>query len=194
MCEMCLDDSVSYRPASTVTDELDNQVITDHRSISDIASDKLKIQEDSCEAEEKRKQIGDEFYREADIDLDTEPAVVELTGSIIATVTTDQASTIATTEDPIISVPVFSVKSEETSQLTQTQAQVSSDQESDHNSCSPARSSPTTDTVYTASIAIQSEHAPIHHIFQEDLSTSGQSGQPQGKLSKESSHRMTCLA
>ena len=74
--EMCLDDSCSYRTEDTIAnntqsilnDELDNQVITKGEQITtgDNSNQKDTEIEENLDAEDKRKQIGDEFYRESE--------------------------------------------------------------------------------------------------------------------------------
>ena len=175
---MCLGDSGLYRQqadADCVTDELDNQVITN--------GDDNKLSED-LEAEtkeepqpEKRRQIGDEFYREAEAESEGEARIVKLTTSII-TVSSDSLEAIPTSvlatsnkTPTIVSTEAFLANSIESELNQKLQEQVLSDQESS----SP---SPRQET--------EEHHAPppaLHtsSIYHQDLSGQTVGQGPQGK-------------
>ena len=117
--EMCLDDSCSYRTEDTIAnnagsilnDELDNQVITKGEQITtgDNSNQKDTEIEENLDAEDKRKQIGDEFYRESeDIEVDNSPKIVKLTGSLIAvtSVGLEDGNIGTTVDNNVLSFPV----------------------------------------------------------------------------------------
>ena len=172
---MCVDDS-EFRPeqppVEPVTDELDNQVISSQVSENSVLSELTNISADTEEVEEKRKQIGDEFYRESEPGQET---VVQLTGSIIAV--TSDSKTPSSESDSSNSPPPL---------------QPSPPPTTDHHPPGPpSPEHPAEQSLYTASIAISAsvepvEHGHISNIFQEDLSSAGHQAlvraeQPRGK-------------
>ena len=214
---MCLDDSCTYRaeqsnPQQTgnIIDELDNQVITKGENSDQEGDTQPEPVEDSIEAEEKRKQIGDEFYRESSEEIEEGDKVVKLTGSLIAVtsealnISGDSIETGDTGDTAIISFPVPVVTSVikpqlctvvETATLAtqhyiseselqqKLQEQILSDHEGSSNSSPPHSVSPGSGPSHHQ-IAVLS-HNPengLSNIFQEDLSSSGQQPEPQGKI------------
>ena len=172
---MCVDDS-EFRPeqppVEPVTDELDNQVISSQISENSVLSELTNISADTEEVEEKRKQIGDEFYRESEPGQET---VVQLTGSIIAV--TSDSKTPSSESDTSNSPPPL---------------QPSPPPTTDHHPPGPpSPEHPAEQSLYSASIAISAsvepvEHGHISNIFQEDLSSAGHQSlvraeQPRGK-------------
>ena len=172
---MCVDDSVfrpEQPPVEPVTDELDNQVISSQISENSVLSELTNISADTEEVEEKRKQIGDEFYRESEPGQET---VVQLTGSIIAV--TSDSKTPSSESDTSNSPPPL---------------QPSPPPTTDHHPPGPpSPEHPAEQSLYSASIAISAsvepvEHGHISNIFQEDLSSAGHQSlvraeQPRGK-------------
>ena len=177
---MCLGDSGLCREeadADCVTDELDNQVITngDDNKISDELQ--AGTSPASPQQPQKRKQIGDEFYREAEAESEGEARIVKLTTSII-TVSSDSLEAIPTSvlatsnkTPTIVSTEAFLANSIESELNQKLQEQVLSDQESS----SP---SPRQET--------EEHHAPppaLHtsSIYHQDLSGQTVGQGPQGK-------------
>ena len=166
---MCLDDIGDFRPAaaeSGITDELDNQVITSETEQETKQEPQQPKQEEAeLSEEDKRKQIGDEFYQEAE----AENIEVKVTGSIIA-VTSEAipvTGTFSLQTDPEAATEELGHKLEE---------QLLSDSP-------PANtSSPSPPPVSSGATIISFIQAPDHGIlesrlFQEDLSGQ-QTGQP----------------
>jgi len=166
---MCLGDSGLCREeadADCVTDELDNQVITngDDNKISDELQ--AGTSPASPQQPQKRKQIGDEFYREAEAESEGEARIVKLTTSII-TVSSDSLGAIPTSvlatnnkTPTIVSTQAFLASSLECELNQKLQEQILSEQDS--SSPSP-RHSPQQDL----------QDAPAVHtanIFHPDLS------------------------
>ena len=167
---MCLDDIGDFRPAAAgITDELDNQVITQETE-TETKSEPQPAQAEEAELseEDKRKQIGDEFYQEAEAEsLKAENIEVKVTGSIIAV--TSEA------------IPVTGTFSLQTDQEAATEELGLKLEEQLLTDSPPANSSPSPPPVSTGATIISFIQAPDHGIlesrlFQEDLS--GQTGQP----------------
>ena len=185
---MCLDDIGDFRPAAEsqpenqgITDELDNQVITSTSGKRETEAEcESPPAQSEAEAElteaGKRKQIGDEFYQEAE--AETQSVEVKVTGSIIA-VTSEAGGLISVS--PGTAIPVshaFSLQTaqeaaEELGQKLEEQLLTSSP---------PGHASPSPPPTYCpAPTIISLLPAPENGItpaglFHEDLS--GQTGQP----------------
>ena len=191
---MCLDDIGDFRPAERaesqgITDELDNQVITSEelQTKTEFPPQPQPAQseaETELSEDEKRKQIGDEFYQEAETES-VQNIEVKVTGSIIA-VTSEAGELISVAQETAIPVTgTFSLHTaqEDTEQLGQKlEEQLLSDS-------SPANTSPSPPPVPTPTI-ISFIPAPENGLnpsglFQEDLS--GQTGQPP-QLQPEGKH------
>ena len=181
---MCLGDSGLCREeadADCVTDELDNQVITngDDNKISDELQ--AGTSPASPQQPQKRKQIGDEFYREAEAESEGEARIVKLTTSII-TVSSDSLGAIPTSvlatnnkTPTIVSTQAFLASSLECELNQKLQEQILSEQDS--SSPSP-RHSPQQDL----------QDAPAVHtanIFHPDLSGHPVQQGPEGKNSRK---------
>ena len=194
LCEMCLDDIGDFRPAERaesqgITDELDNQVITSEELQTKTECPPQPAQseaETELSEDEKRKQIGDEFYQEAETES-AQNIEVKVTGSIIA-VTSEAGELISVAQETASAIPVtgtFSLHTaqEATEQLGQKlEEQLLSDSP-------PANSTPSPPPVPTPTI-ISFIPAPENGLnpsglFQEDLS--GQTGQPP-QLQPEGKH------
>ena len=167
---MCSGDSGLYREtepeSDCVTDELDNQVITngDQASLSDPETPAPSL--DPAEQTEKRKQIGDEFYRGAEAESEGEARIVKLTTSII-TVSSDSFEAIPTSvlatnnkTPTIVSTQAFLASSLESELNQKLQAQLLSDQDS--SSPSPRHSPELQQNNHGALHTDLSGH-PVHH-------------------------------
>ena len=188
---MCLDDIGDFRPAESqgITDELDNQVITSEELETKTECPPPPAQseaETELSEDEKRKQIGDEFYQEAEAES-AQNIEVKVTGSIIA-VTSEAGELISVAQETAIPVTgTFSLQTaqEATEQLGQKlEEQLLSDSP-------PAKSTPSPPPVPTPTI-ISFIPAPENGLnpsglFQEDLS--GQTGQPP-QLQPEGKHSL----
>ena len=192
---MCLDDIGDFRPAvesrpesQGVTDELDNQVITSAELETKAECPPPQPAQSEGETElpeDKRKQIGDEFYQEAETES-VQNIEVKVTGSIIA-VTSEAGELISVSQETAVPVTgAFSLQTtqEATEELGQKlEEQLLSDSP-------PANTSPSPPPPVTAPTIISFIPAPENGIdpsglFQEDLS--GQTGQPP-QLQPEGKH------
>lgn len=161
---------MELRPAAAgITDELDNQVITQEtESETKPEPQPVEAEETELSEEDKRKQIGDEFYQEAEAEsLKAENIEVKVTGSIIA-VTSEV-------------IPVTGTFSLQTDQEAATEELGHKLEEQLLTDSPPANTSPSPPPVSTGATIISFIQAPDHGIlesrlFQEDLS--GQTGQP----------------
>ena len=173
----------------SVRDELDNQVITVTAGQPSETSETDSPPEDIKEEELtlKRKQIGDEFYREAEAESEGEARIVKLTTSII-TVSSDSLEAIPTSvlassnnkTPTIVSTQAF-LASELQSELNQKlQEQILSDGST--GSPSPHHS-PSQDFPPEISVASVDPHNALHSqdIFHPDLSGHPVQQGPEGK-------------
>ena len=177
-----------------VRDELDNQVITVRELREGVAGSKSSESPPAEDTKEeltlKRKQIGDEFYREAEAESEGEARIVKLTTSII-TVSADSLEAIPTSvlassnkTPTIVSTQAFLASSLESELNQKLQEQILSDGSS--SSPSPPRQSPEQDFPPEISVADQTSHA-LHSsdIFHQDLSGHTVQQGPEGKNSRE---------
>ena len=172
-------------------DELDNQVITVTRGEASQISETPPPEDTKEELTQKRKQIGDEFYREAEAESEGEARLVKLTTSII-TVSSDSLEAIPTSvlagsnkTPTIVSTQAF-LASELQSELNQKlQEQILSDGSS--GSPSP-RQSPQQDFTPEISCADQNNALHTEDIFQPDLSGQPVQQGPQGKREQHAIH------
>ena len=191
---MCLDDIGDFRPAAEsqgITDELDNQVITSEELETKIEcpcppQPAQSEEETELSEDDKRKQIGDEFYQEAETES-AQNIEVKVTGSIIA-VTSEAGELISVSPETAIPVTgAFSLHTaqEATEELGhKLEEQLLSDSP-------PANTTPSPHPVPTPTI-ISFIPAPENGLnpsglFQEDLS--GQTGQPP-QLQPEGKHSL----
>ena len=192
--EMCVtDDSCVYRTEdSSVTDELDNQVITKGDNTTDISDNRIieQVLDNNIEAVEKRRQIGDEFYREAE-DIEADPqhqrqSVVQVTGTVIA-VETGGGQCEDNFSVPVVTsvdtgVPALELKLEEAKILSDTQDSSNSPPSSSPPPPHPVISGPTTIPITVLPVTVPENVlavSTVSDIFQEQLS--GQQ-EPEGKV------------
>ena len=176
-----------------VRDELDNQVITVRELREGVAGSKSSESPPAEDTKEeltlKRKQIGDEFYREAEAESEGEARIVKLTTSII-TVSSDSLEAIPSSvlapnnkTPTIVSTQAFLASSLESELNQKLQEQILSDGSSE--SASP-RHSPEQDFPPEISVAAQTNNA-LHtsDIFHQDLSGHTVQQGPEGKSRRE---------
>ena len=192
--EMCVtDDSCVYRTEdSSVTDELDNQVITKGDNTTDISDNRIieQVLDNNIEAVEKRRQIGDEFYREAE-DIEADPqhqrqSVVQVTGTVIAVETgggqCEENFSVPVVTSVDTGVPDLQLKLEEAKILSDTQDSSNSPPSSSPPPLHPVISSPTTIPITVLPVTVPENVlavSTVSDIFQEQLS--GQQ-EPEGKV------------
>ena len=171
-----------------VRDELDNQVITVREGESNKISESPPPEDSKEELTLKRKQIGDEFYREAEAESEGEARIVKLTTSII-TVSSDSLEAIPTSvlatnnkTPTIVSTQAFLASSLESELNQKLQEQILSDGSSE--SPSP-RHSPEQDFPPEISVADQNNALHTSDIFHQDLSGHPVQQGPEGKSSRE---------
>ena len=172
--------------ADSVRDELDNQVITVTNGEASKISESPPAEDikEELELTHKRKQIGDEFYREAEAESEGEARIVKLTTSII-TVSSDSLEAIPTSvlassnkTPTIVSTQAFLASSLESELNQKLQEQILSDGSS--GSPSP-RHSP--EQHFSPEISCAAAHNALHteDIFQQDLSGHPVQQGPEGK-------------
>lgn len=170
----------------SVRDELDNQVITVTNGEASKISESPPAEDikEELELTHKRKQIGDEFYREAEAESEGEARIVKLTTSII-TVSADSLEAIPTSvlagsnkTPTIVSTQAFLASSLESELNQKLQEQILSDGSS--GSPSP-RQSP--EQHFPPEISVAARHNALHteDIFQQDLSGHPVQQGPEGK-------------
>ena len=192
---MCLDDIGDFRPAAEsqgITDELDNQVITSEELETKIEcpcppQPAQSEEETELSEDDKRKQIGDEFYQEAETES-AQNIEVKVTGSIIA-VTSEAGELISVSPETAIPVTgAFSLHTaqEATEELGhKLEEQLLSDSPPANTTPSPHPPIPTP-TIISFIPAPENGLNPSG-LFQEDLS--GQTGQPP-QLQPEGKHSL----
>ena len=171
----------------SLRDELDNQVITVTNGEASNISESPPAEDIKEELTLKRKQIGDEFYREAEAESEGEARIVKLTTSII-TVSSDSLEAIPTSvlassnkTPTIVSTQAFLASSLESELNQKLQEQILSDGSS--GSPSP-RHSP--EQNFPPEISVAGPHnALTEDIFQQDLSGHPVQQGPEGKSSRE---------
>jgi len=183
--EMCVtDDSCVYRTEdSSVTDELDNQVITKGDNTTDISDNRIieQVLDNNIEAVEKRRQIGDEFYREAE-DIEADPqqqrqSVVQVTGRVIAVETgggqCEENFSVPVVTSVDTGVPALELKLEEAKILSDTQDSSNSPPSSSPPPPHPVISGPTTIPITVLPVSVPENVlavSTVSDIFQEQLS------------------------